>query len=100
MDRLLHVLRSCREAMLRLEEDIMSLRASLSMRPEVRLSALHVITMRLLGEPLAKLEEEIQDALAWNEFLVRLDVPMSGGDRTGAPVSEAPGIPDPPGSDI
>src|SRR5262249_42531296 len=62
----------------------MSLRQSMSMRPELRVTALQLLTTRLLAEPIAKLEEEIEDALADNEFLVRLDRPLPVADRRDA----------------
>ena len=43
------------------------------MRPELRLTGLQILTMRLLACPGAKLEEEIEEALEDNPLLVRLD---------------------------
>jgi RNA polymerase sigma-54 factor len=60
------------------------------MRPELRLSALQILTVRLLAQPLAQLEDEIADALEDNEFLERLDAP--------APPPEEP-RPDSPAAD-
>ena len=48
---------------------------SLVIRPELRLSALQILTVRLLAQPLSQLEDEIDDALEENEFLERLDTP-------------------------
>ena len=47
----------------------------LVIRPELRLSALQILTVRLLAQPLPQLEDEIDDALEENEFLERLDTP-------------------------
>ena len=60
---------------------------SLVMRPELRLNALQIQTIRLLAQPLAQLEDEIEDALEDNEFLERLDTLASS---TEAPRPEAP----------
>ncbi|HTG10327.1 MAG TPA: hypothetical protein VK746_05985, partial [Candidatus Eisenbacteria bacterium] len=63
---------------------------SLVIRPELRLSALQILTVRLLAQPLSQLEDEIDDALEDNEFLERLDTP--------APAPEEP-RPDSPADD-
>jgi RNA polymerase sigma-54 factor len=60
---------------------------SLAMRPELRLSALQILTVRLLVQPLAQLEDEIEAALEDNEFLERLDTPAPPAD---APQPDAP----------
>jgi RNA polymerase sigma-54 factor len=51
------------------------------LRPELRLSALQILTVRLLVQPLAQLEDEIADALEDNEFLERLDAPAPPSDE-------------------
>jgi RNA polymerase sigma-54 factor len=62
----------------------------LVMRPELRLSALQVLTVRLLAQPLAQLEAQIEEALEDNEFLERVDVPSPSGDepRPDAPAPD------------
>jgi len=73
---------------------------SLQMRPELRLSALQIQTIRLLAQPLSQLEDAIEEALEDNEFLERLDTPAS---VTEAPPPEAPAAdegPDPHDLDL
>ncbi|HEY7655039.1 MAG TPA: RNA polymerase factor sigma-54 [Methylomirabilota bacterium] len=76
------------------------------MRAEMRLHPLQVVSLQLLGQPLAKLEEEIEDALDANyPFLERVDgAPdrSAAGRAEPAPVAEpqpeappAPEEPDP-----
>jgi RNA polymerase sigma-54 factor len=62
----------------------------LVMRPELRLTGLQILTMRLLAQPLAQLEDEIEGALDENEFLERLDAPAPPLDepRPDAPAAE------------
>jgi RNA polymerase sigma-54 factor len=61
-------------------------------RPELRLSALQILTVRLLVQPLPQLEDEIEEALEENEFLERLDTPAP------APTPDEPRL-DPPADD-
>jgi RNA polymerase sigma-54 factor len=65
------------------------------MRPELRLSALQILTVRLLVQPLAQLEDEIEDALEDNEFLERLDVPAPPSDEARPDSPAADDGPDP-----
>src|SRR5713101_3873203 len=53
---------------------------SQTVRPELRLSPLQILTFHLLAQPVSKLEEEIEDALAENPCLQRLDAPDSHSD--------------------
>lgn len=64
----------------------------LVIRPELRLSALQILTVRLLVQPLPQLEDEIEEALEENEFLERLDTPAP------APAPDEPQL-DPPADD-
>lgn len=66
---------------------------SLVIRPELRLGALQILTGRLLVQPLAQLEDEIEDALEDNEFLERLDVPAPSSDE---PRADSPAADDGP----
>jgi len=50
---------------------------SQTLRPELRLTGLQILTLRLLAQSLSQLEEEIEDALDENPFLQRLDTPVS-----------------------
>jgi len=70
----------------------MSMSLRLGIRPEMRLSAQHILTLRLLAEPLAQLETEIDDALEDNEFIVRADASPSpeDGRQDSAATTESP----------
>jgi RNA polymerase sigma-54 factor len=72
----------------------------LVMRPELRLSGLQILTMRLLAQPLAQLEDEIEDALEENEFLERLDAPALSPDAPGPDSPAADEGPDPRDLDL
>jgi RNA polymerase sigma-54 factor len=63
---------------------------SLVIRPELRLSALQILTVRLLAQPLAQLEDAIEEELEDNEFLERLDTPASSTEalRPDAPTAD------------
>jgi RNA polymerase sigma-54 factor len=61
---------------------------SLTLRPELRLSAVQILTVRLLVQPLAQLEDEIEQALDDNEFLERVDAPAPA---SGEPAADAAG---------
>jgi RNA polymerase sigma-54 factor len=58
----------------------MELTQSQVVRLDMRLTGLQILTFRLLALPLAQLEEEIEDALAENPCLERLDAPRSRSD--------------------
>jgi RNA polymerase sigma-54 factor len=62
-----------------------------AMRPELRLIGLQIQTLRLLAEPLHRLEEEIEDELDQNPFLQRLDLPESRPDTGQADPFESRG---------
>lgn len=61
-------------------------------RLELRLTGLQILTLRLLAQPLATLEHEIEDALDENPFLERLDAPAPPAAQTPDPpdISFAP----------
>src|SRR5262245_1251008 len=61
-------------------DETMSMSLKLGIRPEMQLSARQIVTLRLLAEPLAQLEAEIDDALEDNEFLLRADASPSSQD--------------------
>jgi RNA polymerase sigma-54 factor len=72
----------------------------LVMRPELRLSALQILTVRLLAHPLSQLEDEIEDALEDNEFLERLDAPAPPPDEPRPDSPAADEGPDPRDLDL
>jgi RNA polymerase sigma-54 factor len=55
---------------------------TLTPRLDLRLIGLQILTVRLLAQPLSKLEEEIEDALDENPFLERLDAPVPSADNS------------------
>ena len=59
-------------------------------RPELRLNGLQILTVHVLAEPQAKLEEEIEDELDQNPFLERLDLPTSPSDSDRPATAESP----------
>jgi RNA polymerase sigma-54 factor len=72
----------------------------LVMRPELRLSGLQILTMRFLAQPLAQLEDEIEDALEGNEFLERLHAPALSPDESRPDSPAADEGPDPRDLDL
>jgi RNA polymerase sigma-54 factor len=72
----------------------------LVMSPELRLSALQILTVRLLVQPQAQLEDEIAAALEDNEFLERLDAPASPTDEPRPDSPAADEAPDPRDLDL
>jgi RNA polymerase sigma-54 factor len=74
------------------------------MRPELRLIGRQILNAMILEYPAQKLEEELDDALADNPLLERLDAPLSTlsqprteGEAGDLPMSEATPMPEWPG---